>query len=359
MITQAVLLLQLFAPAQIADAQVAPELATFLQSGIDAENRGDLDEAIGDFQKAADFAPSSSVPLLKLGDALMRKRNYAAAIPRLEHAAELSPESVPVHQLLGYALLSQGYASKAIPPLQIAHDPAALGIAQLEADQPAEAVVNLKDALAKNPGDPDLLYYLSRAGAALASDAKGRLLEQSAQTARGHQVLGQNYYASKMFAEAEKEYEQAISLRPDLPGLHLELGEIYAATSEWAKAEERFRTETKLQPGSAEAAYRLGDVLLRQGKMKEAAEELRRSDLLRPDMPETLYALGRALSVVDPEAAQHALNRVVSLEKQTQLAAEAHLLLAGIYRKSGQPELAAREMEQYRKFQGLTTGPKQ
>jgi tetratricopeptide (TPR) repeat protein len=356
-IIQIILAAQLLAPAQASDVPVSTEAAALLQSGVDAETRGELDQAISNFQKAAELAPSSSVALFRLGDAYMRKHDFASAIPPLKHAADLSPDSVAVHKLLGYSLLSQGHVSEAIPHLQIAHDSAALGIAQLQTDQPAEAIINLKDALAKNPNDPDLIYYLGRAGAALSSESKDKLLSEFPLTARGYQTLGQSYYAAKMFPEAEKEYGQAIALRPDLPDLHLELGEIYVATSQWVRAEEQFRVETKLQPGNAEAAYRLGDAFLQQGKMKDAAEELRRSDSLRPDMPETLCDLGRALTVSDPVAAQHALERVVMLEKQTPLAAQAHLLLAGIYRKSGNLELAAREIEQYRNIQNLTSRP--
>lgn len=349
MIIQAVVLAQLFAMPQVASG--SPETTALLQSGAEAENRGDLDQAIADFQKAADLVPSSPFAFVRLGDAYMRKHDYGAAIVPLKHALELAPELDPVHDLLGYALLSQGYASEAIPHLQAAHDSAALGIAQLEADLPAEAIINLKDALAKHPDDPDILYYLSRAGAAISSESKDKLLAEFSDSARGHQTLGQNYYAAKMFPDAEKQYERAIAMRPDLPGLHLELGEIYAAASEWAKAEEQFAAETKLQPGNAEAAYRLGDTRLQEGKMKQAAEELRRSETLRPGMPETLYALGRALADSEPKAAENALNRVVELEKQSPLAAQAYLLLAGIHRKSGNAQLAAHEMSEYRRIQ--------
>jgi tetratricopeptide (TPR) repeat protein len=162
----------------------------------------------------------------------------------------------------------------------------------------------------------------------------------------------------KMLPEAAKEYEQALALRPDLPGLRLELGQVYAAGSEWEKAEEQFREETKLQPGNAEAAYRLGDALLQQGKMKEAAEELRRSDQLRPDMPETLYSLGKADALNDPTAAEHELARVIELEKETPLAGQAYLVLAGIHRKQGKTDQAAHEMQEYRRIQALTARPR-
>ncbi len=359
MIIHIILALQLLTPAQGAGVQTDAESAELLQDGVEAENGGDLTKAIADFQKAAELDPSSAAAMLRLGDAYMRKHDYAAAIPPLKRAAELSPDSGSVHQLLGYALLSQGYASQAIPHLQIAHDSAALGIAQLQTDQPAEAIVNLKDALAKNPDDPDLLYYVSQAAAALSSESKDKLVFKFAQTARGHQVLGQNYFAAKMLPEAEKEYEQAIALRPDLPGLHLELGEIYAAASRWDEAEKQFRAEAKLQPGNAEAAYRLGDALLQQGKMKEAAEELRRSDTLRPEMPETLYALGRSLTVNDPIAAERALNQVVAIERQTPLAAEAYLLLAGIHRRQGKTDAASRDMQEYRQIENRSSRPRE
>jgi hypothetical protein len=90
--------------------------------------------------------------------------------------------------------------------------------------------------------------------------------------------------------------------------------------------------------------------------MKEATAELQRSDLLRPDMPETLYALGRASIIIHPDAAERALNRVVAIEKLTPLAGQAYLLLAGLHRKQGKTELAAQEMQQYRRIQGLLPG---
>jgi len=354
-IINVILLVQFLAQVQIASSPPTQEVTALLETGVAAEDRGDLDQAIVNFQKAVDLAPASPVPLLRLGDAYMRKHDYGAAIRLLKRAAELSPDVVAVHRLLGYSLLSQGYASEAIPHLEIAHESGALGIAQLQADRPAEAIISLKDALAKTPSDVDLIYYLSRAGAALSTQSQDKLLAEFPRTARGHQVLGQGYYTAKMFSEAEKEYELAITQRPDLPGLHLELGEIYAATSDWANAEEQFRAEAKLQPGSSEAAYRLGSALLEEGKMKEATEELRHSDSLRPDMPETLYALGRTLAVSAPEAAEVPLGRVIALEKQTPLAGQAYLLLASIHRKQGKTEEAAREVAEYKRIQNLAS----
>jgi tetratricopeptide (TPR) repeat protein len=287
----------------------------------------------------------------RLGDAYMRKGDYVDAIPPLKHAAELNPDAPAIQQSLGFALLAAGYASEAIPHFARINEVGALGIAQLQSGSPADAVANLRAALAKTPNDPDLLFYLGRASAQLSSQSLDNLLSSFPDSPRAHQAKGQSFFQQKMYAEAEKEYQQALALRPDLPGLRLELGQIYEAQSDWPKAEKEFRHEAETQPGNGEAAYRLGDVLLQEGKMKEAAEELQRSNTIRPDMADTLYSLGRATGASDPTTAERALIRVTELEKQTSLAAQAYLALAGVHRKLGKSEQASRDMQDYRHIQ--------
>jgi hypothetical protein len=47
------ILVSLFMQAQTAQPTVPPEVLTLLQSGVDAENRRDLDQAIAAFRQAA------------------------------------------------------------------------------------------------------------------------------------------------------------------------------------------------------------------------------------------------------------------------------------------------------------------
>ena len=74
-------------------------------------------------------------------------------------------------------------------------------------------------------------------------------------------------------------------------------------------------------------------------------------------MPETLYALGRAAAISDPDAAEHALQRVIELEKDTPLAGQAYLALAQLHRKQGKTDQAARDMQEYRRIQALAAHP--
>ena len=336
--------------AGLAWQAVSPEAAHHAQAGLAAKEQGKLAEAIVEFQKVTQLAPALPAGFVNLGAAYLEARQYAAAIAPLKKALELNPQLAGADQMLGMALLSAGYAAEAIPHLQQVQG--ALGIAQLKTGNLADAIVNLGAALKQRPNDPDLLYYLGRASGLFSKQILDSLDTSNPDSARAHQALAENYAVLRQVPEAEKEYREALRLRPDTPGIHLALGQLYATASQWAKAEEQFRVETQLQPGDAEAAYRLGAAYLQQGKIPEARAELERADRLQSGMPETLYSLGKAASLQgDLTAAQTAWMRVLALEKDSALAAQAHFGLAGIYRKQGKTGEAEREMSEFRRLQ--------
>jgi tetratricopeptide (TPR) repeat protein len=326
-----------------------------LRAGVDAEKSGQPDAAIAEFQKAGDLDPKLTVAFVDLGAVLIEKRDYAAAIPPLRHALELDPDFEGGNRLLGYALLAQGFATEAIPHLEKAHEDDVVGIALYEAGQLQEASNVLQKAVARNPNDPELLYYYGRVSGLLSKQVFDELQARFPDSARSHEMMAQDYAALRDVPAAEHEFLEALRLRPQTAGLHLELGELYARAQDWNKGEEQFRLETELQPGSAEAFYRLGESLLQLGKFNEARAALVHSDQLKSDMPETLYMLGKAAAATgDNPLAQTSWTHVLKLENDTPLAAQAHFGLAGIYRKQGKTADADREMEQFRKLQGNT-----
>jgi tetratricopeptide (TPR) repeat protein len=332
---------------------ISPEAAQHMQAAIAADKQGQFDVAIAEFRKVTELDPTFADGFISLGQAYLENHDLASAIAPLKRALELNPDSAPAHQLLGYALLAQGYAAQAIPHLQKVNDKTGLGIAEIQTGQLPEAIANLHAALAQRPNDPDLLYYIGRASGLLSKQAIDTLLAAYPDSPRAHQALAENYFVLRQMPEAEKEYRDALRLRPEIPEVHLELGEVYAGAFQWAKAEEEFRAETKLQPGNAEAAYRLGTTLLEQGKAHEARAELLRADKLLPDMPETLYSLGKAAALEgDAAAAEKNWTKLLSIEKESALAAQAHFGLAGLYRKQGKTEAAQHEMQEFQRLQG-------
>ena len=331
---------------------VSPEGAQHMQAGVEAHKQGHFDIAIAEFRRATETDPTLAEAFLDLGEELMQTRDYGAAIAPLKRALELNSNLDAAHMQLGYALLSEGYAAEAIPHLQRVNAQEALGIAQIDTGQYQEAVANLSAALVKRPGDPDLLYYVGRASGLLSKRAIDTLLGAYPDSARAHQAMGENYFVLRQMPQAETEFGAALHQRPEIPGLHLELGLVYAGAARWDRAEEEFRVEAKMQPGSAEAAYRLGAALLQQGKAHEARQQLERANELKPDMPETLYSLGKAASLdSNAAAAEKAWTRVIELEKESSLAAQAHFGLANLYRKQGNAAKAQHEMQEYKRLQ--------
>jgi len=341
----------------VAQAVTSDAAADHIRTGLEARKQHQVDVEIAEFRKATELDPGLADAFVNLGAAYMEKRDYGSAIAPLKRALELSADLPVAHQFLGYALLAQGYAAESIPHLQRVGAQDALGIAQIETGQLSEAVANFNAALAQRPDDPDLLYYLGHASGLLSKSAIDTLLAAHPDSARAHQALAENYFVLRQMPQAEKEYQEALRLRPELPGLHLELGQVYANSAQWPKAEAEFRAETKLRPGNAEAAYRLGAALLQQGKATEALEELKRANDLKPDMPETLYSLGKAASLSgDARTAENVWTKVIELEKETSLAAQAHFGLAGLYRKQGKSQQAQSEMKEFQRLQS-TIGP--
>jgi tetratricopeptide (TPR) repeat protein len=326
-----------------------------LHAGVEADKGGQLDSAVAEFQKAIDLDPKLGAAFVDLGEVFIEKREYAAAIPPLKRALELNPNIEGAHQLLGYALLAQGYPAEAIPHLEKAHDEDTLGIALLDAGRLPEALTVLQKAVARNPDDPDLLYYFGRASGLLSKQAFDTLEAHFPDSARAHQMMAQNYAVLRELPSAEREFNEALRLRPQTAGLHLELGYLYARAQQWDKAEEQFRLETELQPGNAEAAYRLGEAEMQLGKFHEAHASLAQSDKIKPDMPETLYLLGKAASLDGDDAlAIKSWLGLLKIENNTELAGQTHFALAGIYRKQGKAADADHEMELFRQIQTNT-----
>ena len=241
--------------------------------------------------------------------------------------------------------------AESIPHLEKAQDDALLGVALLESGREREAMDRLEAALLKQPGDPDLLYYLSQAHARLSKQAFQVLAERSPDSPRTRQMLGEARAAEGNRVAAEGHFRAALSLRPDLRGVHFALGEMYLSSGDYEKAEREFREEARLAPGFAPAALKLGVVLMNRGETRAAVAELRRADGLQPDMPETLLELGKATAASgETDTAEKLFRRVLDQEQTSVLAESAHFQLAQILRKQGRASDADREMKLFQEM---------
>jgi tetratricopeptide (TPR) repeat protein len=338
---------------------VSPEILQHVQAGLRAKEEGRLNAAIVEFQRVTQLDPTSAAAFMNLGAVYVQKREYGNAILALRRTLELHPDLAGAHELIGYALLAQGYAADAIPHLERVQVPGALGIALLQTGRLSEALAQLEAALAKQPGDPDLLFYLGQACAELAKQTFEGIVSAYPDSPRAHQIRGENHLALKRYDDAEREFRAVLQSRPDLPGIHQALGELYLSSLRYDDAGREFRAEAALSPGSAVAAWRLGSVLLNQGRIHDARLELERADKLKPGMPETLYDLGKAAELDgDRDRAERAWLATIQAEGEGPLTAQAHFQLAALYRKQGKNQESDKHLRAFRSLQMRTESAK-
>lgn len=93
--------------------------------------------------------------------------------------------------------------------------------------------------------------------------------------AEGHAARASLLYNGEKFAEATKEFERAVSARPQDYALWLQLGRARDQASDPEGAIVAFRKSTHLAPFYAQPRWQLGNTLLRLGRRDEAFKELR------------------------------------------------------------------------------------
>ncbi len=120
---------------------------------------------------------------------------------------------------------------------------------------------------------------------------------------------GKLYYALERDAEAEQAWQQAAAIFPDDPSLHLDLGQLRHVQGRLADAEREFRQAIQLRPAPV-FWYALGDLLAQQGRPFEAMECFRESALRNARPHEAWAAMARsALAAQRPVEALVAANR--------------------------------------------------
>jgi Tfp pilus assembly protein PilF len=217
------------------------------------------------------------------------------------------------------------------------------------AADPIKETVRLESALAGKPNDPDLLFAFHRTAEVAARQAFGKI---AAGSARAHQVVAEHLTDSGSLAEAEREYQEALRLQPYTSGVRLALGDVLAAEGKWAQAIAQFRGESALRPLHVETLYRLGYALLKNGQPRDAQAALSRADALQQNTPAILLALGQAaLAANDAGQAEGSWKKLLAIDGSSELAAQAHLGLASLYRTTGRPADAERETAAYQQLE--------
>lgn len=226
----------------------------------------------------------------------------------------------------------------------------------LSRDQPARADYLSALALSLNPDCPEALVVrgrLLRASGGI--QAARQALEKAARldpaNAEAHYQLGIWSFLRRLHAEAATHFETVVALRPldarayDYLALSLE------ALGEAERAELAYRGALKVNEGpffDSFLDYNYGRFLLKQKRLEESQAHLDRAVALMPHRRGVHYERAKLkLALRDYQAAREDAERALGLREPGGLVldVQVYYLLATVYARLGEPELARKYAE--------------
>ena len=147
-----------------------------------------------------------------------------------------------------------------------------LAVRYHRANRLAEAEQVYRYILAKQPDQPDALYWLSVLARQLgkysyAEQLLSAVLQVQPQSVKAWFSLGNLRKAQGQWPEAVEAYQQALALQPDSVALYNNLGSTLEEQGKWSEALACYQKALDLQPECLEAQVNWANVLHAQGKL--------------------------------------------------------------------------------------------
>lgn len=361
------------APTGAPDPEAAGELETRLREGLQSLVDGELDAALAAFEAAVELAPDDPRGHLHLGRSLLEAEQAAAAVERLERAAELGADADVVQFLLTRAWLSLDDVARADASLAAVEATAAdhplvslhRGLVEYRRGHVGAALEHLDRAARAEPDWVEPRVEAARIALENGDpEAAADLLRDAVSRGPGiadlHALLGDALSAIDPDA-ATGSYRRAVELAPGRADLlfalarHLEEGERYA------EARAVYSELLDLHPDLAQARFRRARILIRDGDRETALAEVERAfgDLMRAvqgleppprnalsELVQMRYVRTQLLSDLgrDEEAVEEALQVVAVAETFP----EGFYLLGTLLGRLGRPDEARPHLERFR-----------
>ncbi len=224
------------------------------------EGAGNYVAAAGEYQRAARLEPTEE-HIFDWGSELLTHRAAEAANDVFERGTELFPRSAKLRVGLGIALYMRGNYDESVKALCLATDlqPSAswpyvfLGkmyhISTASADEARKRLSRFAELQPKNP---QALYFYAMSLWERDENAQPdfpklesllrRAVDLDPKYAEAHLQLGILFADQTKYAEAIREFQRTIQLRPDLTTAHYHLAQCYRRTGDKALAEGELRT---------------------------------------------------------------------------------------------------------------------
>lgn len=263
---------------------ISPQADALHLRGLIEHHRGHSAAALPYIQQALEMQPQSAILWNNLGAVLQAIGKLPEAEEHFRRAARQAPGFADAWKNLGLLLLSSGRAEEAVDIWQrlLELDPKNtdthhhLGVALERSGQWARAEQTYLAALRESPEDfrlqNDLGSVLQRQGKMGAAEKIFRSLTlKYPQRAAGWSNLGAVLLQTQKYPEAEAALRQALAIRPQFAGAHFNLGNLLKQLGRLDSAIEHYRIAVALQPHHPDFLMNLAAALNCRGEFSEAA----------------------------------------------------------------------------------------
>jgi len=200
-----------------------------------------LPEAMAHRDEALRLRTDDPDPLMMLGQALIDRNNFTAAILQFEMLLAQNPMYAEGHNAIGIALTGERRF--------------------------AEANAHFLEAIRLKP-----------------------------EYVEAHNNLGNLFFQQQKWQESREHYSHALDLKPDYVEAHYNMGNAFAQEGKLEQAIKSFSTALELKPDHAQAHNGLGVALLQQGKIERAIAHFSDAAKLAPNFAQAEYNWGLALA---------------------------------------------------------------
>jgi tetratricopeptide (TPR) repeat protein len=267
-------------------------------------------KAIPEFEAMVAAAPDNVDAQANLGVLLYFQARYSDAVEHLRKAIQLNPNLPKIQALLGLCEYQLGQLDAArtdmATPLGNLPDPKfrkEVGLTLVEAETSQQdltaAALTISKLLDRAPVDPEILFAAYRVHSDLAGEALLSLSLAAPQSGQMQQAIAHELERIRDLPGAIASFRKAITIDPDLPGIHFELAEaLHGSDSQTdrAEAEQEYALALDKNPREMQAAVRLGDLHADRNDLEVAATLYQRALSQQPNNADAALGLARVYS---------------------------------------------------------------
>lgn len=272
---------------------------------------GHVDQALEEYRDAMHADPDSAYLGDQMAALLFRNGRTGDAIRLAQSIVREHQQSIGAHELLGQLYLrllgnnndnhSDQMLNLALKEYQtlVALDARSvenhliLGRLYRVAGQPKKAEEEFQTSLKINPNSDEavsnLVYLYAEQGNLNEARSMVESIPADARTGGMYASLGFAYEHQRQFAEASKEYRQAVDLDPDNTDYRRGLAQTLLSNGQLSPALTQFKTIAQQEPDDAQAILQIAQIQRRMGLFADAERSLQQASQLLPNNLEVAY----------------------------------------------------------------------